>query len=248
MSNQEQKKIVVTGASSGIGRDVALLLLDQGNEVYVTARNEENLRKYFGHNEKCTIVPWDLSKTDTIKDYVGNVCMLSGSIDGFVHCAGKGVGHTVQMIKQKQIDDIFSVNTFAAMLLVAEFSKRSRANKGASFVFISSIAAHTGTQGQSVYAASKGALEGFIKGAASELANKCIRLNAIAPGLVMTDMWEKHSQKMERSSIENMLGAYPLGIGKPIDVANMAEFLLDSKAAWITGQTFIIDGGNLIRK
>lgn len=240
--------VVVTGASSGIGKTVAQFLSENGWKVVVTARRKEVLVELFGDNDNCQIIPWDLSDVDSVIEYTKEVKKAVGPISGLVHCAGVGIGHTVSMIKPPTLNKLFSINAFAAMLMVSGFSKRSMSEEDASFVLMSSIAAHTGTQGQSVYSATKGALEGFIKGSASELADKNIRINAIAPGIVMTDLVDSHYEKLGEDTIKNLNEGYPLRTGTPTDVAYFVEYLLSDKSSWITGQAFVMDGGFMIRK
>lgn len=245
---QEKGLVVVTGASSGIGKSVAKRLFENGYEVVVTSRNQGKLEELYASHEKYHIVPCDLSNINGIADYCKQVNSALGKITGLVHCAGIGRGNALNMIRPKTIENIFSVNTFAAMLLVSYFSKRNMVEKNASFVLISSVAAHAGPKGQSIYSASKGALEGFVKGSASELALKGIRINAIAPGIVRTELMDQIYGKLEDEAIHRLHNAYPLGIGMPEDVAGFTEYLIDDGSRWITGQTFILDGGYMERE
>ena len=240
--------IVVTGASSGIGNAVAHQLARSGWKVVVTARREDVLREQFDDPKSYIVLPWDLSELDSIKEYTKHVKEKAGAIKGLVHCAGMGIGNAVHMIKSASMKELFEINTFSAMLLVSNFSKRGMIDENASFVLISSIAAHVGTQGQSIYSATKGALEGFIKGSAAELAEKNIRINAIAPGLVKTELVEKHYKKLEGSTVENMNAGYPLGVGMTSDVANCVEYLINDNSRWLTGQAIVLDGGYMVRK
>ncbi len=242
------KTIVVTGASSGIGRETAHFLLDEGYRVLVTARNEEKLKEDFAGNENAVILPWDLSDVEQVIPYTKEVYDTVGPISGFVHCAAAGINHLVSMIKPELLQRHFDVNVYAAMLLTAGFAKKKMITENASFVLISSISAHAGTQGQSIYSATKGALEGFIKGSAYELSQKGIRINAIAPGMVLTEPIRKQMEKIDSEGIDNINKGYPFGLGEPRDISNVIEFLFSDKSRWITGQTIIVDGGFMIRK
>ena len=239
--------LVVTGASSGIGKTCAQVFAAEGWRVVVTARRKEVLEENFGGSPDYVILPWDLSDLDSIKDYAKAVLETAGPIKGLVHCAGMGIGNAVNMIKPAVLQQLFSINVYAAMLLVSAFSKKKMIDEKAAFVLISSIAAHAGTQGQSIYAATKGALEGFICGSAAELADKGIRINAIAPGLVETEMVKAHNAKLDPETVEKLNAGYPLGTGSPENVADMAAFLIE-KGVWITGQTYVMDGGFMVRK
>ena len=242
------KTIIVTGASSGIGRETARFLLDEGYRVIVTARSEDKLKEDFGADENAIILPWDLSDVDQVIPYTKQVKEIAGPISGFVHCAAFGMNHLISMIKPDLLQKHFDVNVYAAMLLTSGFAKRNMVEKDASFILISSISAHAGTQGQAIYSATKGALEGFIKGSAYELSQKGIRINAIAPGMVMTEPVRKQMQKIDEEGIRNIENSYPFGLGEPRDISNMIEFLFSEKSRWVTGQTFIIDGGFMIGK
>jgi NAD(P)-dependent dehydrogenase (short-subunit alcohol dehydrogenase family) len=145
-------------------------------------------------------------------------------------------------------EEIFRVNAFAAFELIRLFSKKGAySSSGASFVLISSLAAHEGAMGTALYGASKGALEGFIPAAAAELAMKKIRLNALVLGVVKTDMSMQFIDKMSAEQQEALSMEYPLGLGEPEDAAEFIVYLLSGKARWITGQTFTLDGGHSSR-
>lgn len=240
--------IVVTGASSGIGKSVAIQLSNSGYNVIATARRKEKLNEIYRGDSNIQILPWDLSELSSIAKYAEQIRDLSNCITGIVHCAGIEKSHAVTMIKERILTEVFYINTFAAMLLVSQFSKRGMMVPGGSFVLLSSAAAYNGTYGQSVYTASKSALNGFVKATASELAEKQLRINAIAPGIVQTEMIKNFYNKLENNKREEIERKYPLGIGEPSDVANFIEYLISDKSKWITGQVFILDGGFTVRK
>jgi NAD(P)-dependent dehydrogenase (short-subunit alcohol dehydrogenase family) len=245
---REQKWVVVTGASSGIGEETVRTLQKAGLSVVATARTEATLQEKLGTLENVEIIPWDLSETDSLGAYVKSVNARVGAIEGLVHCAGIQKIMPVQLIKETKILDVFSINTFAAMLLVSLFSKKGMAEERASFVLISSLSAHKGVAGGSVYSASKAALEGFARAVAPELIERNIRINCIAPGTLDTPMTTKYHEQLSPEQSEKIFDEYPLGIGEPADIASFAEYLISDNAKWITGQTFIIDGGHLARK
>lgn len=242
-----ERTVVVTGASSGIGKACALRFAESGWKVVVTARRREKLEEVYGGDASFVIVPWDLSELDSIPAYSKEVLKEAGPVKGLIHCAGMGIGNAVNMIRPGMLEQLFSINVYAAMLLVSAFSKKKMIDESAAFLLISSIAAHTGTQGQSVYAATKGALEGFICGSAAELADKGIRINAVAPGLVETEMVKAHNEKLDPETVKKLTSGYPLGVGRPENVADLALFLAE-KGEWITGQTYVTDGGFMMRK
>jgi NAD(P)-dependent dehydrogenase (short-subunit alcohol dehydrogenase family) len=243
----ENRWVVVTGASSGIGAGTAETLLSSGYSVVATARRETELKELYGGAKNATIVPWDLSEPDSVKDYAKAVHEAVGPICGLVHCAGMERTFPVHMTKINKIEDVFAINTYAAMNLVGAFSRKGMAVASASFVLISSLAAHEGAPGKAIYAASKSALEGFAHAVAAELSGRGIRINCIAPGVVETQMVLEFTKQLTDAQHDALYRGYPLGIGKPSDIADFAEYLVSDKARWITGQTFIIDGGRLAR-
>ena len=247
---EDNRWIVVTGASSGIGRCTARTIIERGSKVVLTSRTavklEETVKGF--SEEDYAIIPWDLSDLDSLQDYTKKVKETVGPISGFVHCAGIQKTMPLSLVKEQTIFDVFNLNIFSAMLLVSMFSKNGYFAVNASFVLISSLAAHEGAMGKSIYAASKGAIEGFIPATASELAIKGIRLNAVIPGIVKTEMVDEFFKNLSDEQKKAFEDSYPLGLGDPIDVANLIEYLLSDKAKWITGECYKIDGGHMIRK
>ncbi len=248
MSNSD-KWIIITGASSGIGKATAEKLLDEGYKVVLTSRNKDKLEKVFNRfNSNILIVPFDLSKIEKLDEYVEKIIKTTGPISGFVHCAGIRTTIPLNFIKLDNILSLFTINTFSAIRLISLLSKSKNYNHdGASFVLISSIAAHEGAKGVALYASTKGALEGFLTPAASELIAKNIRINIVVPGIIETEMIQDFFKNLTDPQIEAFKKSYPLGIGKPEYIANFIHYLVSDKAKWITGQKFILDGGHLIR-
>jgi len=245
------KWILVTGASSGIGKATAIRLLKDGYSLVLTSRREEEIKRIFSAFDESLyrIIPWDLSDLDKIEDYVHLVNQTVGPIRGFIHCAGIQITVPIGMVKSNKILDIFKINTFAPIMLTSLFSKNGFYDpNGSSFVLISSIRAHEGGVGLSLYAATKGAIEGFLPAASAELASKKIRINVVIPGMVKTEMVEDFFEKISKEQVDQIKSTYPLGIGNPEDVSNLIAFLISDESKWIDGQKFIIDGGHLSRK
>lgn len=247
--NVEKKWILVTGASSGIGRATVLNLIDDGFSVIACSRNREDLEREFTafSAQQMRIYPFDLSHVQNIESFAKKINNDLGAIHGLVHCAAIQRTLAISMASEEKINEIFSLNTFAAIELVRVFSKNKMCvKKGTSFVLISSQSAHEGSVGNSIYAASKGALEGFLAPAASELVRRNIRLNIVIPGLVDTRMSQAFTVKLsdvQRSSLEQQ---FPLGIGQPENISQMISFLISERSSWTTGQTFTVDGGHSI--
>lgn len=238
------KTILVTGASSGIGRATAIECSKMGAKVVITARNEERLKETLdslegeGHQMVC----FDLSETGKLDEFVAQL----PSLQGFVSNAGTNKMSPVNFIKESDLNEVFQVNTFSPIMLLRLLIKKKKLEKGASIVFTSSLSGigAVGT-GNGVYAASKGAVSMFIKVAALELAAKQIRVNAVCPGMVQTQMIQEGAVSEE---LEKGLADYPLGrYGEPNDIAFAIIYLLSGASSWVTGTNMVIDGGLTIR-
>jgi 3-oxoacyl-[acyl-carrier protein] reductase len=246
----KNKWIIVTGASSGIGEATARLLLQEGYKTVLTARDDEKIRSKFSSFDEDSyhIEPCDLSQIEKIKDYAKAVNEKVGRIHGLIHCAGINRVLPINVVKIDTVRSMFETNTFSAFELIKHFSKKKMYfEEGCSFVLISSLAAHEGSMGNAIYAATKGALEGFLAPGAAELVRKKIRLNIVVPGFVKTPMTESFLNKTTEEQENNLKMQYPLGFGEPSQIANMIEYLISDKSKWITGRKFFIDGGHMIR-
>lgn len=240
----DSKTILVTGASSGIGRSIAVECSKMGAKVVITGRNESRLNETFlaldGDNHMQFIA--DLSSQEQIDQLVEKCPVLNG----VVHSAGIAKLTLLPFFKKSDLDEIFAANTFAPMMLSSRLVKRKKIALNGSVVFISaSSGVHMSSVGESMYSATKGAIHGFVKGMALDLAPKGIRVNSITPGLVPTEILSVASDIF---SIEEVLqrrqSQYPLGkFGKPEDIAMGAIFLLSDASGWVTGSAMKIDGG-----
>jgi len=241
------KWIVVTGASSGIGRATSRYLLQEGYQVILSSRREEMLWETVNgfpfSPRDFRVLPWDFSKLDLLHAFARRVKEEVGEISGLVHCAGLQKTIPLSMSSVPRLMEVFSLNTFAAILLVDLFSQKGFFLPGCSFVLLSSLAARRASEGQSLYAASKGALESFALSASLELAKKGIRINTVVPGLLETPMVVGFLEKLSEVQRERLLHSYSLGIGQPEDIAPLIEFLISSRSKWITGRNYPIDGG-----
>lgn len=237
------KRILVTGASSGIGRATAIECSRMGANVILTARNEERLNETLQQMDNIQlhqIIVADLSNMDDIKSLVD---FIENPLDGIVQCAGFTVPKPFQFINQKDIDSIMAVNFRAPAILSQMLLKKKKFNKGASIVFISSISGvWVSYVGSSLYSASKGAINGLVKGMAIELAAKLIRVNCVNPGMVETNILEKGIISDEQ--LHNDMQLYPLKRhGRPEEVAYAVIYLLSDASSWVTGTNLLIDGG-----
>ncbi len=242
--------MLVAGASRGIGLAAARVLLRDGCSVVASSRDIAGLRGAFdeGASERLKFVPFDFSRVERLQDYAAEVANLTGGISGLVYAAGMQKTLPLTQSKPATAEEIFRLNAFAAFELIRLFAKKGACvSTGASFVLISSLAAHEGALGKALYGASKGALEGFIPAAAAELAARGIRLNAVTLGVVRTDMSRELIDRMTDEQRQALEDGYPLGLGEPEDAAEFIGYLLSDRARRITGQTFVLDGGHSVR-
>lgn len=237
------KTVLITGASSGIGKSIAIECSKMGANLIITGRNKDKLENTFqlliGSNHKKVIA--DLTIQDDIEKLV-NEC---DNLDGVVNSAGIPKLITVKFIDRKDLEEIFNVNSIAPILLTSLLIKKKRINKSSSIIFISSISGVLiSSIGESTYSASKGALYGFTKGAALELASQQIRVNSINPGIIETDILKLANNVFSEEQVKEKIKLYPMKrIGKPEDVAYGAIYLLSDASSWVTGINLVIDGG-----
>lgn len=234
------KTILVTGASSGIGRGIAIACVKAGAKCILVARNEERLNQVAVEcGPGASVEKVDVANVSELAALVDRVPAL----DGLVQCAGLSDKHTpLKFLKEEFVDQLLSVNIKAPILLLAMLEKKKKLNKGASIVLMSSIASFHSTPAHSLYSATKGALTAFAKGAALDLAGKKIRVNTIAPGMVNTPLIDFANISDEQRKANEAL--YPLKrYGEPDDIAGAAIYLLSDASAWVTGQQFVVDGG-----
>ncbi len=239
------KHIVITGASSGIGREVALLVNKLGAKVSLIGRKKDLLESLIqdlqgGENQ---FYEFDVTNFNDIDYLVSRIVATNGLIDGFVHSAGIEMTRPLKMLKIEHYREVFDINTISALEITKSITKNTNISTNASIIYISSIVGILGQPGKTAYSASKGALIAAAKCLALELAPKGIRVNTILPALVETDMSSKILASLSEEGKNNILKMHPLGFGRPIDIANSAAFLLSSAARWITGSEFLIDGG-----
>lgn len=238
------KTILITGASSGIGRCTAIECSKMGARVIITGRNVERLLETFqmlkgeGHNK---IIGDLVNEAD-----VNNLVQTIDPIEGLVLCAGKGMTSPFAFCNRERFDNIFNVNFFAPVELLRLLVKKKKLTKDSSVVFVSSIGGVSAfSVGNSVYGASKAALTSTMKTCAHELAPKRIRVNSVNPGMVNTKLIQGGtlSDEQHQADIER----YPLKrYGEPEDVAYGIIYLLSDASSWVTGTCLVIDGGILL--
>lgn len=239
----EKKILLITGASSGIGRQIAIECSKMGAKLILTARNEKKLleTKSMLSGDNHIIISADLTDEEQLTVLVEKL----NSIDGIVHSAGVEEPIPIQFVNNEIMNYTFSVNANAPILLMAKLIKAKKISKSASVVFISSISGQFCSMiGGALYSASKNALNGFAKAAALELAPKGIRVNCINPGMIETDL---SLGIVSKEQFETDKQKYPLKrYGTSRDIAFATIFLLSDASSWITGINMVVDGGFLL--
>ena len=235
------KTVLITGASSGIGRETALECARMGASVVITGRDKDRLDEtlqLIESDDKTAIIA-DL----TVADDVERLIEALPSLDGAVLCAGNSTTLPLQFGTRDKFDDMFDINFFAPVELLRLLYKKKRLNKGASVVLIASIGGtHSFMPGNGIYGASKAALNSVMKYAAREFAPRRIRVNSICPGMVDTPLI--HRGTITEEQLAEDAKRYPLGrYGKPSDIAHGAVYLLGDASSWLTGHDLVIDGG-----
>lgn len=237
----EGKTILVTGASSGIGRATAIACSQMGAVVVVTGRNEPRLQETLdalegsGHQ----MIVADIANDDQIDYLVDQI----PAINGLVNNAGITETCPTQFIKRDKLNRVMEVNTIAPILLTQRILKKKKLGKGGSIVFTCSISGTCVCGGGNVlYSASKGAIHGFMKNAALDLAHKGIRVNDVCPGMIDTHILDAGTISDEQLEIEAQ--RYPMKrFGKPEEVAYGIIYLLSDASSFVTGSSIVIDGG-----
>lgn len=241
------KTIVVTGASSGIGKETAILLSKLGARLILVARRgellEETIKNMDGSGH--TFYAFDLSQTDEIGNLAKRIINENGAIDGLAYVAGTGKSVPISLFSPEKIEAVFRLNYFGFIELVRQLTKKGRFNPGMRIVGVSSIASVCGDPAHTAYSGSKAALDGSVRCLAKELAGKSIAINTVAPAMTETAMFAGFSKNYGEGSESQkyLLQRQYLGIAKPVDIANAIAFLISPAARFITGTTLFVDGG-----
>lgn len=239
----QKRKILITGASSGIGRAVAILVSQLEASVVLCGRDEDKLKKTLSmmtHTEKHQYICFDVKNFSNYERVFCEAVSDGVLLDGLVHCAGIAKVTPLRILKPSIITEIMDTNFCSFMQLVSMYARKKYAC-GGSVVAVSAVNSHYPQKCMSVYAASKAALEAAVKTMALELAAQRIRINCVVPGAVDTSMM----RGVEEEVIKKILDKQLLGVGKPEDIANMIAFLLSNAASFITGRSLYVDGGML---
>lgn len=236
----EGKNILVTGASSGIGRGICIDTSKMGATVQLMARNEGRLQETLSQmeGEKHRIHVVDLCNKEAVEEIVDSLPQL----DGVVFCAGIIKTMPVKNISETALEEIFNTNIMADIRMVSRMLKKKKLNRGASVIFISSVSTFNVKIGNSLYSATKGAVNSFAKAMALEVSKQEMRVNCIQPGFVPSNILSKGAIE-EDAFLKFYAERHPLGFGTPSDIANGCIYLLSNASRWVTGSIFTLDGG-----
>lgn len=247
--NIKKKVYILTGASSGLGRETAIKLSSLGAELILIDIDADGL------NETASRCESHVTKLIcNLEDQVGSVekikTILSPitKISGFIHFAGLSSIVPLKTLTCEEMTKVYTINTLTAFTLAKLCSSKNVcSSNGSSFVLISSIYGLVGSPANLAYSMSKSALHGLVKSLAIELAEKKIRVNAIAPGFIKTEMLESIKDNFASGYLEKLSELHPLGLGHPNDIANACLFLISDLSKWTTGTIQVVDGGYTAR-
>lgn len=244
--NIRDRRFLITGAASGIGKATTQILANLGAELILVDYNEEGLLQFIKQQSSDKLHPLvlDLSEPEQIRAAIENAVKKYGKLNGMAHIAGIPYITPLKAIQREKADKLYRVNQYAAVELIKTFaSNKIHSNDGGSAVLISSVYGVVGSAANVAYAMTKAAIIGITKALSIELAPKRIRVNCIAPGFIKTKMMEENSFRFDDEYMQRLNNLHPLGLGEAEDIANGVVFLLSDMSKWMTGAVMNIDGG-----
>lgn len=247
----KNKTILVTGASSGIGRTCAIECSNAGASVITVGRNEERLQetmKQLKGSSDHQSLKMDLNETEDVEQKMKILEEEEIKIDGVINCAGISTTLPLRMITPEKIQPFFETNVSSAIFL-SKWATRKKImpESGSSIVFISSVMGSVGEAGKTIYSLTKGAVLAASRSMAIELASRQVRVNCISPGVVETPMSDSAVYSRNDEARKKIEALHPLGLGKPKDVAYASIYLLSDASKWVTGTNLFVDGGYTAR-
>jgi 3-oxoacyl-[acyl-carrier protein] reductase len=244
-SDFQDRIVVVTGASSGIGAEIARELARRGGHTILIARRADQLEEISGEIGRggglATAIPCDITDEAGLKGLVSRLREQFGQLHLLVNNAGRELVMPLQVTRPQVMRELLELNVVAMAEMTRQCLPLLKA--GSSVVNMASAAGLVGGAGLSIYGASKGAVVALTRSLAKELAPRRVRVNAIAPGIVKTEMAERMFGRLKAEQVAQLEAAHPLGFGTPRDVAHGVAFLGSDHAAWITGHVLVVDGG-----
>jgi len=241
------RSVLVTGATSGIGRATAIYLARLGARIVATGRSADRLAETLdlleGEGHVGTI--FDLGRIDRITPWLKALAAEEGPFHGLAHCAGIQATKPIQLADAAFVHDALMTNLGSALMLAQAFRLKACHAAPASLVFVSSSAALRTAPGNTVYAASKGGIISATRGLGVELLRDGVRVNCVAPAMVDTPMSDQFRKVLSEENFQRVVDLHPLGLGRPEDVAAAIAFLIADTARWITGSVMTVDGGFL---
>lgn len=239
------KVVLVTGASSGLGRATAEACARVGAKVVLSGRDPQRLVET---QEACggtshPVFPADLGEPNAVNTLIRSIAKQVGPLSGMVHSAGIHSLKPLRFLRASDITEMLSVNAVAGVMLVRAISMKGAHEPGASLVLLSSVMGRVGQPGAVAYCMSKGALEAAVRAMALELAHEGIRVNCVAPAMIDTPLASRVLQTMGSELSAAVVKMHPLGLGKPEDVAAAIVYLLSDEAQYVNGTSLVVDGG-----
>ena len=240
MINFKNKKILVTGASGGIGSEIVKKFVSLGGEVLGTGTKAEKLDLIKKQYQNIKVKKFDISEHSRIEEFIDNVVLELGGLDILINNAGTNVDNLSLRMKEEEWKKVIDINLTSTFLLAKHAIKKMLKNKFGRVVNITSVVGHTGNLGQSNYAAAKSGIIGMSKSLALEYAKKNITINCVSPGFIVSDMTMNIAEKV-RLYLTSRIPMGKLGTGE--DVSNCVAFLSSDQASYITGETLHVNGG-----
>lgn len=245
------KTILISGASSGIGRQCAILCSHMGARVVGLGRDEKRLNEtkaLCSPDQKHIFLAADLTHFEEMENLVKSLVEKTGPFHGLINSAGISTTLPLRNLKPAKLEEFFHTNVAGAINLARIMAKPGNiAKEGGSMVFIASVMATVGESGKALYAMTKGAVLAAARSMAIELAEKKIRVNCVSPGVVVSPMSGKSFYSQSEETLNHIQSLHPLGLGQPSDVAAASVYLLSDAALWVTGTNLIVDGGYTAR-